>query len=279
MVFSKIYNPVKGWITESFLTNDEIYKRAFDQDNVDLAQHMVDRQAHKMGFHIYRDDTMQWDEKTDEVGSVMHYRPRICRRPPSEVRGLRKPNDEEKAFWHGTKDSNKFNVFSLIKSKEGFHFGARAVALSRTIARDDTNVNRYYLKGTVIDVRDLECNDLYATASQLLQIGKINEDTFNELRIISVQLSSVKSYTIQNNTWGTWGHTPLELDIVGIIRKHIPDLVLRYINEYDCNIKENEYSYMVYDPALVKKADPFTFDNGELIPLSQRFGPSNDVRY
>lgn len=39
--------------------------------------------------------------------------------------------------------------------------------------------------------------------------------------------------------------------------------------------------YIVKDPKQVKSAEPFTFDdNGELIPLSQRFNPeSNDVRF
>ena len=37
---------------------------------------------------------------------------------------------------------------------------------------------------------------------------------------------------------------------------------------------------VVRDPNQIKSADPFTYDNGELIPLSQRFDSSNDdIRY
>lgn len=39
-------------------------------------------------------------------------------------------------------------------------------------------------------------------------------------------------------------------------------------------------NYAVFDPNQIKSADPVTYDNGNIIPLSQRFDSSNnDIRY
>jgi len=45
-------------------------------------------------------------------------------------------------------------------------------------------------------------------------------------------------------------------------------------------IEGGELVYGVFDSFQIKSATPFTYDNGELIPLSQRFDSSNDdIRY
>ena len=54
---------------------------------------------------------------------------------------------------------------------------------------------------------------------------------------------------------------------------------IKYLNEYEG--EENAYSYMVFYPEQIKSADPVTYDdNGNVIPLSQRFNKENDdIRY
>lgn len=53
---------------------------------------------------------------------------------------------------------------------------------------------------------------------------------------------------------------------------------IRYRNQYE---DKGSWSYIVFNPEDMKLADPFTYDdNGNLIPLSQRFNEGNqDVRY
>lgn len=54
---------------------------------------------------------------------------------------------------------------------------------------------------------------------------------------------------------------------------------IKYRNEYEGN--KQDYSYLMFNPSDVKSADPFTFDDdGNLIPLAERFEPANnDIRW
>ena len=66
---------------------------------------------------------------------------------------------------------------------------------------------------------------------------------------------------------GTSGYDGIELDYDG----H------RWVN----GKRENVHTYIVFDPAQAKSADPVTYDdNGNVIPLSERFNAENDdIRY
>ena len=53
---------------------------------------------------------------------------------------------------------------------------------------------------------------------------------------------------------------------------------IQYRNEYEGD--RNSYSYIALNPSDVKSADPVTYDDqGNVIPISQRFGNSSDIRY
>ena len=82
-----------------------------------------------------------------------------------------------------------------------------------------------------------------------------------------------------------WGGTYTTDDIVkrakdegytSVLIKNINDVAM---NNYSANIKADIYAF--FSPEQVKSADPVVYDdNGDVIPLSERFNPDNtDIRY
>lgn len=163
----------------------------------------------------------------------------------------------------------------------------------------------YELSDFIIDVEYKLYPALYKSNEYL--VNKANNSLANKetLRSRIEQYKNIGAYKL----YGNLGNKPLYVDGKGATwvdlivpemgdgKRHTTDSVAEWakangftsvvvknywdsaMNDYSTNILGD--AYIFFDAEQVKSADPITYDdNGEIIPLSQRFNPDNpDIRY
>jgi hypothetical protein len=77
------------------------------------------------------------------------------------------------------------------------------------------------------------------------------------------------------------GRGPVGIFVKLLGRERTRELFIKHgIHGSKEELPSRVYEYAIYDPSKIKSADPITYNNGNIIPLSQRFDPSkDDIRY
>lgn len=66
----------------------------------------------------------------------------------------------------------------------------------------------------------------------------------------------------------------------GPFSRFVQERGFKGIEVWDDSNSESDMAYSVFEPSQIKSADPVTYDDGNIIPLSQRFDSSkDDIRY
>ena len=225
--------------------NDQNYQDAVDSGDTETAQKLVDNAANEAGYSL--------------------------------------------AVFHGTGD--EFNEFE--RGREGIHLGdysqASQVASTKQIlfGKQNGNVKKLYAKIS----NPFTLNGDIGTwtpqnIAQVLLDRNAGEDKFgyygdyvdisgSDINLTEEQvdalldLSNKDEMEVEDEYW----------DVIADVLEQNGYDGIRYLNTYEGD--QNSFSYIALRPSDVKSADPVTYDdNGNVIPLSERFNTSNpDIRY
>ena len=197
--------------------------------------------------------------------------------------------------YHGTKANfNEFDTNKITKTSEGvgFYFSenqdvasgygkVKSVFLSmwKPLAYDAKAFNKATITKIVTDIVKTEAkvNEEDIADGFLSNYGDVRYEGFNRVLDSTTRLLAGEKFA--NDQLSGIYHSGVPLSIV------VPSV--KKVTGYD-GIVSNGYSnvgtdkiYIAWSPNQIKSADPIVKDdNGNIIPLSQRFNPAlNDIRY
>lgn len=185
-----------------------------------------------------------------------------------------------KELFHGT--HAKFNSFDISKSKfgnsgYGFYFGDHW----RAAEYGGDDLVRVYLKADRIATRD----DHNITASQFLtaasRLGIDAKKTYKRY------VDTASQYVSKRNDWmiayelQEWAKSPQWYGKVKSKKVDAGEILSILRETLGIDGISNNSETVIWDNTLIKSADPITYDdNGNVIPLSERFNSENDdIRY
>lgn len=220
---------------------DTEYLSAVERGDMETAQRMVDEAAKEAGY---------------------------------TVRGLHATNAE-------------FTVFDISKTSE-FNYHGRGIYFTNSQRDVENNYENYEgpdpwqkIEGEayelLYDKYGLSYEDTLTSDSEIIE--KLNECYDEVIAKFKKTLRRITAYLKFDNPLIIGkGETVQDYDISkydGIIDKHV------YENIGHSGMDENTVHYIVLNPNNIKSADPVTYDdNGNVIPLSERFNTENsDIRY
>ena len=165
--------------------------------------------------------------------------------------------------YHGTK--GKFNTFAYSREDIGFHFGTKGTARTRIGRGKDARIMQVLLnlENPLIFDTDLGSWDADYIVKDLLEKEMMS---YEEAKAILLTPNGYKrnstSALVELRQW--------------MISNGYDGIV--YPNWFESNGKD---SYIAFNRSQIKSADAVTYDdNGNVIPLSERFNPEkNDIRY
>ncbi len=178
------------------------------------------------------------------------------------------PNGKRKPYYHGT--AEKFTVFDINKSRDGMQGYGFYFTPMKHFAEGYGEAGAYYLMTDRIATRD----DHSITPEQVVEIREayglpVGEDGLEKAR--------------------DWVANSNDMDIIKRLESAItrntdakPEEFLRRFREvFGYDGLRHAYETVLWDNKLMKSADPVTYDDeGNVIPLSERFNPENpDIRY
>lgn len=173
-------------------------------------------------------------------------------------------NGKPLTLYHGTK--GYFNVFRYNPDDLGFHFGDKKTARTRVGRGKDAKLMPVHVNIT----NPLVINDdLGAWDGEYLAEYMYKNNLMTEEEARSILMSESGKYRVDNRV-----ATRKMRDFLR--NKGIDGIVYENIYESD-----GKPSYLVFSQNQIKSADPVTYDNnGNIIPLSERFNPeNNDIRF
>lgn len=174
-------------------------------------------------------------------------------------------------YYHGSHE--KFNSFDLDKSRfgnsgYGIYLGGRMVAAE--FGGDD--IIRLYVNPDRIARSDTHSVTTRQFQSALKRLGLSAKDTYKWY------VDSTSEYVSKRDDW----RLAYDLQDWAKKKKLSPSEILSILQE-ELNIDgmQNRRELVLWDNKLLKSADPVTYDdNGNVIPLSERFNKENeDIRY
>jgi hypothetical protein len=201
---------------------------------------------------------------------------------------------------HWSKTNQPFNVFDITKGREAFHFGTQKAAETVHVAERKAEMllgepevkGKYftaYLLGDrdPIQIDDSELNNATSIAEQLVEKGLLSEEQYKTIQEADKKLDTQKGLVL---SWDIEKYAQdvkkAESDLGRELKNPFEELkdalgyspIFEYVNHAE---DVGSISYISTDPSQIKSADPATYDDqGNLIPLSQRFNPaSNDIRF
>lgn len=234
-----IKNSAGNLLTEA--QSDEAYMSAIDRGDIVSAQKMVDEAAKAAGF---------------------------------TVKALHSTNAD-------------FTVFDVSKTSN-INFHGQGIYFTNSQKDLETNYENaegpdswQKIEGRAYELLqeryDLSYEDTLTSDSEV--IGKLNDcydDAIAEFkktqRRITAYLKFENPLVLEKGGKGADAYDLAEYD--GVIDKQV------YENIGHSGMDENTVHYVVFNPKNIKSADPVTFDdNGNVIPLSERFSDDPDIRY
>lgn len=236
---------------------------SFRDDNISVDHKWVDGQAR---FSVRRVTPEEDAAYMDAVKrGDMETAARMVREAAAKAMPDTKVVDEDglpKVVWHGS--NSRHNTYH---QNENFH------ASDRTVAESYAKHGERVVQGNFLNIRNPLVID--ADGSSWISV-----DTPPEL---------TKAYS-DGDTVHDNGGNDIEFDSVSMSVRSIADfakelgydgVIVRNVEDSDLGDKEPTTDYVSYSSNQVKSADPVTYDdNGEVIPLSQRFDQQNpDIRF
>lgn len=165
--------------------------------------------------------------------------------------------------YHGTK--GKFNTFAYSREDIGFHFGTKGTARTRIGRGKDAHIMQVFLniENPLIFDTDLGSWDADYIVKDLLKKEMMSYDDAKAILLTpnGYKRNSVSALVDLRQWMSNNGYD-------GIV----------YPNWYESDGKD---SYIAFSRSQIKSADPVAYDdNGNVIPLSERFNPENaDIRF
>jgi hypothetical protein len=223
---------------------DEAHAKAIESGDTEEAQRLVDEAAKKAGYSIgpvYHHG--HFDPSYDAVPKTqqgMHFGSEEAARQ----RAYDKQPDDERASIKADKDPDTGLWHWSTNSFDSFDFTDGFSSEKAAIQNAYDSIAEMHMN------QDSEVDDLGVMTKAYLS------------------LKNLKKVRDQGNDWQVAMQKAKQEGYDG----------LEYKNEFE---DKGSTSYVIFNPEQVKSADPATYDDqGNLIPLSQRFNPeSNDIRY
>lgn len=168
--------------------------------------------------------------------------------------------------YHGT--TRQFNAFRFTSDDLGIHLGTKGQARMMAGRGKDARIIEAYVKleNPIRFERDLGAWEGKRVAKELYDMGIITEE-----EAANALLSPDRSYMLSDEK----------------ATKNVRDLLISkgydgfvYDNDFEGYSKKSQQSIAVFNPNQIKSAETVTYDrNGNVIPPSERFSDSNDIRY
>ena len=187
----------------------------------------------------------------------------------------------EEAF-HGTHAN--FNTFDINKSSfgnsgYGFYFGNRSRAAA--FSGEDLNIIRAYINPNRIATKDSHNITAEQFENAIKRLGLSPQKTYGEY------VDTAEEYVNLRNDWDLayalqdWAYWPQWSTESGTQERMPAGEILSILQEtLGLDGMRNNNETVLWDNKLIKSADPVTYDdNGNIIPLEQRFTDNPDIRY
>ena len=184
--------------------------------------------------------------------------------------------------FHGTR--SKFNSFDIDKaafgnSGYGFYFGDQSRAAA--FGGEDMNLIHAYINPDRIGTPESHNITAEQFENAIQRLGLSPNKTYGEY------VNTAEEYVSLRNDWRLaydlqdWAHWPQWSTESGSQERMPAKEILSILQEtLGMDGIRNDNEIVLWDNRLIKSADPVTYDdNGNVIPLDQRFSDSPDIRY
>lgn len=271
--------------------NDQKYLASVESGDMETAQKMVDLAAKEAGY-----DIKAYHGTSDEFTEFDPDR-YLTDRDQLSGPGINTTNSESEASDYGNKILNvvlklknpavmRLNIYERFTPKERELINSAVEKDEELVARRLINGYIEPYAGDYIQIKtenrgDVSIFDKNVLNELGLKIGRINK---NDAKIIASRIKDgiitpySHKYKVEGKDVGSFRAS--QQKIIEILKSKGFDGVEYLVPESDTWHKTGSIHRVVFDPNQIKSADPVTKDDqGNVIPLSQRFSNSPDIRF
>ena len=184
-------------------------------------------------------------------------------------------NGEPKVVWHG----GQFGISSFIP-RQNMHFGTKKAAMQRILdeqwgydnwlVQNEDGSYSWKYEDEYDEANNVQSNKTFATEDEAMEDALLYLG--NEV-VVKPYFLNIRHLERTDDAQSSWDDA---IEVVKAESDNVDGIV--YENWYE---DKGTDSYIAFESNQIKSADPVTYDdNGNVIPLSERFNPENeDIRY
>ena len=270
-----------------FSDRDTAYMEAVNNGDMETAQRLVDEAAKSWGAYYENGNPLKFSHGTKNKDFTVFQKGDI-----GFHFGTKEQSKTKAGYITPEKTANPFFLDEDGEVKTGRIIDAylkmdNPLTFSRDLGEWTVPQMVWYFEALLNNESKIEI-EKYDRATQTFEYEKVDPKEISDIRITEADRAKLEGMKIQfeRDTRShvgesvkdyTYSSRSSELLRNFLISKGYDSI--KYLNEYEGT--ENDYSYAVFFSNQIKSADTVTYDdNGNVIPLSERFNPANeDIRY